>query len=46
MLFVDILKVDNLWQFVSLTKIQLDNNLIEVIEGLDLLVNLIWLGMF
>ena len=30
---------------VALTKLQLDNNLIEVIEGLDALVNLVWLGM-
>ena len=40
----DILKIDNLWEFTSLTKLQLDNNIIEKIEGLDVLVNLIWLG--
>lgn len=42
---LDILKIDNLWQMTALTKLQLDNNLIEVIEGLDALVNLVWLGM-
>lgn len=40
----DILKIDNLWSFVHLTKLQLDNNIIERIEGLDVLVNLEWLG--
>ena len=29
---------------MSLTKLQLDNNIIEEIKGLDSLVNLIWLG--
>lgn len=42
--FLDILKIDNLWSFVSLTKLQLDNNIIEKLEGLELLVNLEWLG--
>ena len=42
--FSDILKIDNLWEFTSLVKLQLDNNIIEKIEGLDLLVNLVWLG--
>jgi len=40
----DILKIDNLWCFTSLVKLQFDNNIIEKIEGLDILVNLIWLG--
>lgn len=40
----DILKIDNLWEFVNLTKLQLDNNIIEKIEALDSLVNLVWLG--
>ena len=45
MLFVsDILKIDNLWCFVNLVKLQLDNNIIEKIEGLDMLTNLVWLG--
>ena len=30
--------------FTGLTKLQLDNNIIEKIEGLDTLVNLQWLG--
>ena len=42
----DILEIDNLWGFTSLTKLQLDNNIIEEIKGLDCLVNLIWLGRF
>ena len=41
----DILKIDNLWSFVNLTKLQMDNNIIERIEGLEMLVNLEWLGM-
>ncbi|BFZ17183.1 hypothetical protein BsWGS_20222 [Bradybaena similaris] len=41
--FRNILHIDNLWEFTSLTKLQLDNNIIEKIEGLDLLVNLVWL---
>ncbi|KAH0632035.1 hypothetical protein JD844_020059 [Phrynosoma platyrhinos] len=39
----DILKIDNLSQFVSLTKLQLDNNIIEKIEALDSLIHLVWL---
>ena len=42
----DILEIDNLWSFTSLTKLQLDNNIIEEIKGLDCLTNLIWLGKF
>lgn len=42
--YKNVLKIDNLWCFTSLTKLQLDNNIIERIEGLDHLVNLIWLG--
>lgn len=45
-LHLDILKIDNLWQFTSLTKLQLDNNIIEKIEGLNSLVNLVWLGKY
>ena len=41
----DILKIDNLWSLVNLTKLQMDNNIIERMEGLDMLVNLEWLGM-
>ncbi|XP_078273988.1 dynein regulatory complex subunit 3 isoform X2 [Rhinoraja longicauda] len=43
--FQNILKIDNLWQFTSLTKLQLDNNVIEKIEGLNTLSNLIWLDL-
>lgn len=42
--YKNILKIDNLWCFTALTKLQLDNNIIERIEGLDHLVNLVWLG--
>lgn len=42
--FSDILKIDNMWNFVALTKLQMDNNIIEKIEGLAKLVNLEWLG--
>ncbi|KAL7979382.1 hypothetical protein Chor_015406 [Crotalus horridus] len=42
--FRNILKIDNLWEFINLTKLQLDNNIIEKIEALDSLVNLVWLG--
>lgn len=41
----DILKIDNLWSLVHLTKLQMDNNIIERIEGLDMLINLEWLGI-
>ncbi|CAB1448093.1 unnamed protein product [Pleuronectes platessa] len=43
--FRNILKIDNLWDFTSLTRLCLNNNLIERIEGLDLLVNLTWLNL-
>ena len=42
--YKDILKIDNLWSLVNLTKLQMDNNIIERMEGLDMLVNLEWLG--
>lgn len=42
----DILKIYHLCQFTSLTKLQLDNNVIEKIEGLENLTNLLWLGEF
>uniref|UniRef100_A0A670JRR7 Dynein regulatory complex subunit 3 n=1 Tax=Podarcis muralis TaxID=64176 RepID=A0A670JRR7_PODMU len=41
----NILKIDNLWQFKNLTKLQLDNNIIEKIEALDTLVHLVWLDL-
>lgn len=40
----DILKIQNLECFSSLTKLQLDNNCIEKIGGLSTLVKLTWLG--
>ncbi|XP_053298670.1 dynein regulatory complex subunit 3 [Pleuronectes platessa] len=43
--FRHILKIDNLWDFTSLTRLCLNNNLIERIEGLDRLVNLTWLNL-
>lgn len=43
-LYKDVLKIDNLWSLVNLTKLQMDNNIIERMEGLDMLVNLEWLG--
>ena len=41
---LDILRMENLWCVENLTKLQLDNNIIEKIEGLESLVNLVWLG--
>lgn len=43
-LFAGILRIDHLWEFTSLAKLELNNNLIEKIEGLDRLVNLTWLS--
>jgi len=40
----DILRMENLWCVKNLTKLQLDNNIIEKIEGLEALTNLVWLG--
>lgn len=41
---LDILQIANLWPLENLTKLQLDNNVIEKIEGLESLVHLVWLG--
>jgi len=38
--------MENLWLFSNLTKLQMDNNIIERIEGLDTLQNLTWLGKY
>jgi Leucine-rich repeat (LRR) protein len=38
--------MENLWLFSNLTKLQMDNNIIERIEGLDTLTKLTWLGNF
>ncbi|XP_028843460.1 dynein regulatory complex subunit 3 [Denticeps clupeoides] len=43
--FLNILKIENLWQFTSLTKLSLSGNVIEKIEGLDSLVGLKWLDL-
>ncbi|XP_069380931.1 dynein regulatory complex subunit 3 [Paralichthys olivaceus] len=43
--FKYILKIDNLWDFTSLTRLYLNNNLIERIWGLEHLVNLTWLNL-
>ena len=43
--FRNILKIENMWQFTGITKLQLDNNIIEVISGIDKLVNLTWLDL-
>ncbi|KAJ3221775.1 Dynein regulatory complex subunit 3, partial [Clydaea vesicula] len=40
-----ILKIDNLWGFENITKLQLDNNIIERIENIQFLVNLTWLDL-
>lgn len=40
----DILKIDNLWFFTNLVKLNLDNNIIEKIQNLDSLIHLEWLG--
>uniref|UniRef100_A0A8C3QQB8 Dynein regulatory complex subunit 3 n=1 Tax=Cyanoderma ruficeps TaxID=181631 RepID=A0A8C3QQB8_9PASS len=42
--FKSILQIANLWPLENLTKLQLDNNFIEKIEGLESLVHLVWLG--
>uniref|UniRef100_A0A8P4K0A3 Dynein regulatory complex subunit 3 n=1 Tax=Dicentrarchus labrax TaxID=13489 RepID=A0A8P4K0A3_DICLA len=44
-LFTGILRIDHLWEFTSLARLDLNNNHIEVIEGLDRLVNLTWLNL-
>lgn len=38
--------MENLWLFSNLTKLQMDNNIIERIEGLDTLQKLTWLGKY
>ena len=40
----DVQTIDNLWRLPLLTKLQLCNNVIEKVEGLDTLVHLEWLG--
>ncbi|KAI9357346.1 hypothetical protein DFJ73DRAFT_821505 [Zopfochytrium polystomum] len=43
--YKNILKIDNLWAFENLTKLQLDNNIIERIENINFLKNLQWLDL-
>uniref|UniRef100_A0A672UEQ8 Dynein regulatory complex subunit 3 n=1 Tax=Strigops habroptila TaxID=2489341 RepID=A0A672UEQ8_STRHB len=43
--FRNLLQIANLWQFENLTKLQLDNNIIEKIEALESLVHLVWLDL-
>jgi Leucine-rich repeat (LRR) protein len=43
--FKQILKIDNLDNLTSLTRLFLDNNFIERISGLDALVHLVWLDL-
>lgn len=43
--FADILRIENLWQFTNLRKLQLDNNIIEDMYGLDKLTQLEWLDL-
>uniref|UniRef100_A0A3Q3QD03 Dynein regulatory complex subunit 3 n=1 Tax=Monopterus albus TaxID=43700 RepID=A0A3Q3QD03_MONAL len=44
-LYAEIVMIDNLWEFKSLAKLNLNNNFIERIWGLDCLVNLTWLDL-
>lgn len=44
-LLTDIVEIDNLFGIESLTKLQLDNNIITRIQGLDSLVQLKWLDL-
>ncbi|KAM9780509.1 LOW QUALITY PROTEIN: dynein regulatory complex subunit 3-like [Neosynchiropus ocellatus] len=43
--YKNLLNIDNLWEFTSLTKIELNNNCIKKIEGLDHLIHLQWLNL-
>ncbi|XP_058509505.1 dynein regulatory complex subunit 3 [Solea solea] len=43
--YLNILKISHLRDFTSLTRLDLNNNLIERIEGLDHLLNLTWLNL-
>ncbi|KAI8834562.1 hypothetical protein BJ741DRAFT_565416 [Chytriomyces cf. hyalinus JEL632] len=43
--YKNILKIDNLCAFENLTKLQLDNNIIEKIENINFLVHLQWLDL-
>eukprot|EP00040_Diaphanoeca_grandis_P020441 m.108766 g.108766 ORF g.108766 m.108766 type:complete len:564 (+) comp27902_c0_seq1:119-1810(+) len=43
--FEGILRISNLLELTNLTKLQLNNNLIERIENIEMLVNLTWLDI-
>ncbi|XP_063919668.1 dynein regulatory complex subunit 3-like isoform X1 [Zophobas morio] len=43
--FLNILRIDHLWVLTSLTKLNLNNNLIEKIENLETLVHLVELNL-
>ncbi|XP_057717628.1 dynein regulatory complex subunit 3 [Corythoichthys intestinalis] len=43
--YSNIQKIDHLWQFSALTKLNMNNNFIKKIEGLDHLVHLTWLNL-
>lgn len=43
--FLDLLRIDHLWVLKSLTKLSLNNNLLEKIENLNTLVNLVELDL-
>uniref|UniRef100_A0A8D3ATY3 Dynein regulatory complex subunit 3 n=1 Tax=Scophthalmus maximus TaxID=52904 RepID=A0A8D3ATY3_SCOMX len=43
--YKNIVKIDHLWDFTSLTRLDLNNNIIERMEGLDSLMNLTWLNL-
>ncbi|XP_034566875.1 dynein regulatory complex subunit 3 isoform X2 [Notolabrus celidotus] len=45
LIFKAIGRVDHLWGFTSLEKLELSNNLIKKIAGLDHLLNLTWLNL-
>ena len=45
LLIIDIVEIDNLHGMEKLTKLQLDNNIITKIQGLECLVNLEWLDL-
>ncbi len=45
LLCADILRIENLWQFTNLRKLQLDNNIIEEVCGLENLTQLEWLDL-
>uniref|UniRef100_A0A3Q3NL64 Dynein regulatory complex subunit 3 n=1 Tax=Labrus bergylta TaxID=56723 RepID=A0A3Q3NL64_9LABR len=44
-LSLEIQRIHCLWEFTSLDRLDLSNNLIEKIEGLDRLLNLTWLNL-